>query len=127
MARPDQTAEDDMKTKSDLTPEELERAEAHPLAVPFLFLGRKHVQDKFIYVALLGLIITVILGFIFPLHHPTPYDVIPASWGWIGFLSYSFLVLCAKPLFKLLARPETYYGEDPNMDLDHIEEEASHD
>jgi hypothetical protein len=124
MASSVQTVE---KTKTDLTPEALERAEAHPLAVPFLFLGRKSVQDKFIYVALCGLIITVILGFIYPLHYPTPYDVVPASWAWIGFLSYSFLVLCAKPLFKALARPESYYGEDPDMNLDHIEEEAHHD
>lgn len=127
MASQDQDMTESKTTKTDLSPDELERAEAHPLAVPFLFLGRKHVQDKFIYLALFGLIVTVILGFIYPLHHPTPYDVVPASWGWIGFLSYSFLVLCAKPLFKLLARPETYYGEDPNMDLDHIEGEARHD
>lgn len=113
--------------KTDYTPEERERAEAHPLAVPFLFLGRKRVKNGFIYVALLGVIVTTILGFKYPLHHPTPYDVIPASWAWIGFLSYTFLVLCAKPLFKLLARPETYYGEDPNMDLDHIEEGGHHD
>lgn len=127
MARQDKVVTEDKKTKESLTAEELERAQAHPLAVPFLFLGRKHVQDSFIYLALFGLVVTVILGFIFPLHHPTPYDIIPASWAWIGFLSYSFLVLCAKPLFKLLARPETYYGEDPNMDLDHIPEEVHHD
>ncbi len=117
----------EIKTMEDLTLEERERAEAHPLAVPFLFLGRKSFQDKFIYIALIGLLITIGLGFIYPLHHPAPYDVMPASWGWIGFLSYSFLVLCAKPLFKLLARPESYYGEDPNMDLDHIPEEQPHD
>jgi len=127
MASPDQHIGNGEKIKTELTPQELERAEAHPFAVPFLFLGRKHVQDRFIYIAVLGLLITVILGFVFPLHHPAPYDRLPASWGWIGFLSYTFLVLCAKPLFKLLARPETYYREDPNMDLDHIEEEVHHD
>ena len=117
----------DDTTKTDYTPEERERAEAHPLAVPFLFLGRKRTKDNFIYVALLVVIVTTILGFIYPLHHPAPFDVVPASWALIGFLSYTFLVLCAKPLFKLLARPETYYGEDPNMDLDHIEEGQDHD
>jgi len=111
----------------ELSAEAKEQAEAHPLAVPFLFLGRKSVQDNFIWVAVIGLIVTVILGFMHPLHHPAPFDVIPGSWAWIGFLSYTFLVLCAKPLFKLLARPETYYGEDPEMDLDHIIEEAHHD
>ena len=120
-------ASSDTKAKTDYTPEERERAEAHPLAVPFLFLGRKRVKDNFIYLALIGVIVTTILGFFYPLHHPAPYDIVPASWALIGFLSYTFLVLCAKPLFKLLARPETYYGEDPNMDLDHIEEASNHD
>lgn len=115
------------KPITEYSAQERERAEAHPLAVPFLFLGRKGVKDNFIYVALLGVIVTTILGFKYPLDHPTPFDVVPASWAWIGFLSYTFLVLCAKPLFKLLARPETYYGEDPNMDLDHIEEGGHHD
>ena len=116
------------KSKADYTPEERERAEAHPLAVPFLFLGRKRVKDNFIYVALVGLIITILLGFKYPLDHPVPlYDWVPGSWAVIGFCSYAILVVCAKPLFKLLARPETYYGEDPNMDLDHIEEVVDHD
>jgi len=127
MASQDQDMTENKTVKTELSPKELERAEAHPLAVPFLFLGSKRFQDKFIYIALLGLIVTIILGFIYPLHHPAPYDVVPASWAWIGFLSYSFLVLCAKPLFKILARPETYYGEDPNMNLDHIKEVTSHD
>ena len=87
-------------SEKELSKQALEQAQAHPLAVPFLFLGRKSVQDNFIWLALVGLIITVVLGFIYPLKHPAPFEKIPASWGWIGFLSYTFLVLCAKPLFN---------------------------
>ena len=87
-----------------------ERAEAHPLAVPFLWLGKKSVQDNFIYVPLAGLIITIALGLVYPLKHKSPWDFF-GSWAVIGFCAYSIVVLSANPLFKLLARKEDYYGE----------------
>jgi len=87
-----------------------ERSEAHPFSVPFLWLGRKSIQDNFIYIPLAGLIITIALGLVFPMHHKAPWDFF-ASWAIIGFVAYSFVVLSAEPLFKLLSRPEDYYGE----------------
>ena len=88
-----------------------ERAEAHPLAVPFLWLGNHNVQKKFIYVPIVGTILFSILGYFYPLHHPAPWDIVPMSYAIFGFLAYSFVVVCAWPLFKLLARDEDYYGE----------------
>lgn len=87
-----------------------ERAESHPLSVPFLWLGKKSVQDNFIFVPLAGLIITVALGLVFPPEHKAPWDFF-GSWAVIGFCAYSVVVLSAEPLFKLLARKEDYYGE----------------
>lgn len=88
-----------------------ERTEAHPLAVPFLWLGKHSVQKNFIYVPIIGTILFSILGYFHPLHHPAPWDIVPMSYAIFGFLAYSFVVLCAWPLFKLLARDEDYYGE----------------
>ena len=87
-----------------------ERTEAHPLAVPFLWLGSEKVIKNFIFVPLLGLILFSVLGMFYPLHHPAPWDFF-MSYTLIGFVAYSFVVLCAWPLFKLLARDENYYGE----------------
>ena len=87
-----------------------ERTEAHPLAVPFLWLGNEKVIKNFIFVPLIGLIVFSLLGLKYPLHHPAKWDFW-ASYAVIGFVAYSFVVLAAWPLFKLLARPEDYYGE----------------
>lgn len=88
-----------------------ERAEAHPLAVPFLWLGKHKVQNNFIFVPLIGTIVFSILGYFYPLHHPAPWDKVPMSYAIFGFLAYSFVVICSWPLFKLLGRDENYYGE----------------
>jgi len=95
-----------------LTPQEItERAEAHPMAVPFLWLGSAKTQKNFMFVPAAGMVIFSILGFFFPPHHPAPWDF-GFSYALIGFVSYSFVVLAAWPLFRLLSRPENYYGED---------------
>ena len=100
---------------ADLTEAEIkERSESHPLSVPYLWLGRKSVQDNFIFIPLAGLIITIALGLIFPPKHAAPWDFF-ASWALIGFVAYSFVVLSAEPLFKLLSRPEDYYGPGEYM------------
>ena len=90
-----------------------ERTEAHPLAVPFLWLGEEKTIKNFIFVPGLGLVFFSLLGIKFPLHHPAPWDFF-ASYTLIGFAAYSFVVLMAWPLFKLLARDENYYGEEDN-------------
>ena len=98
-------------SKSTLTANEIaERAEAHPMAVPFLWLGHKKVQKNFIFVPLIGMLIFSALGLVYPLHHKAPWDFF-SSYALIGFVSYSFVVLAAWPLFRLLARDENYYGE----------------
>ncbi len=85
-------------------------ADIHPAAVPFLWLANKKVVKNFIYVPLIGLIVFSLLGLVFPLYHPAKWDFF-MSYSVIGFVSYSFVVLAAWPLFKLLSRPENYYGE----------------
>ena len=98
--------------KPTLTPQEIvDRAEAHPAAVPFIWLGSKQTQRNFIYIPLAGMIIFSILGFLYPPKYPTLWES-GLRYAAIGFFSYSFVVLMARPLFKLLSRPENYYGED---------------
>jgi len=92
-----------------------ERTEAHPMAVPFLWLGNKKVIRNFIFVPLIGLIVFSILGFFYALKHPAPWDF-QFSYTVIGFVAYSFVVLASWPLFKLLSRDENYYGEEGDDD-----------
>lgn len=99
-------------------------SQIHPAAVPFLWLGRPSFQRNFIWIPVTGLLITIVLGFVYHHKHPAPWDFF-ASWAVIGFLAYSFVVLSAEPLFRLLSRPEDYY-EDGNT-LPPIEEGDSHD
>jgi len=99
----------------------------HPFAIPFLWLGNKKVIDRFIWIPFFGLILTILIGLLYPQKHPAPWDVLPGSWALIGFVSYSLIVLCAKPLTFLLARPENYYGEggllDPEFSVENVEDE----
>ncbi|MGB0907829.1 MAG: hypothetical protein ACPGVT_10075 [Maricaulaceae bacterium] len=84
----------------------------HPLAVPFLWLANPKVERGFIWIPLIGMIITILLGLVYPQKHPAPWDkLFFGSWAVIGFFAYSFVVMSAEPLFKLLARDEDYYGE----------------
>ncbi len=92
----------------DYSPEGL--AQIHPLAKPFLFLGKEKVKRGFIWFPVVGLIIVSAMGFFFPPKHPAPWDF-GFSWAVIGFVAYTIVVLSAEPLFKMLARDETYYGE----------------
>ncbi|MDG1142520.1 MAG: hypothetical protein P8H55_03845 [Hellea sp.] len=98
----------------------------HPFAIPFLWLGKKKVIDNFIWFPFSGLIFMILIGFLYPQKHPAPWDVVPGSWALIGFVSYSLIVLCAKPLTFLLARPESYYGEggllDPEFSVENVED-----
>lgn len=82
----------------------------HPFAVPFLWLGNPKFERNFIWFPVVGLLITIGLGFVYHHKHPAPWDFF-GSWAVIGFLAYSFVVLSAEPLFKLLARPEDYYDD----------------
>lgn len=85
-------------------------SQIHPLAVPFLFLGRESFKRKFMWLPIIGLIISVGLGFVYTPKHLEPWHFF-GSWAVIGFLSYTFVVLAAEPLFKLLARGEDYYDD----------------
>lgn len=99
----------------------------HPAAKPFLFLGEEKVKRNFIWLPLAGLVFASILGVVHPQKHPAPWEsigdfAIPGSWAFFGFLAYSFIVFAAPVLFRLLAKPETYYGEgglpDPDYSTD---------
>jgi len=98
----------------------------HPLAKPFMFLANPKVVRGFIYLPLIGMIVMIGLGFIFPMDekHQAPWDFF-GSWALIGFVAYSFVVLSAKPLFAMLSRPEDYYGEGGLPDPD-VSTEGSH-
>lgn len=116
-----------MTPEEEIEHERAIRSEVHPAAVPFLWLGRTRVKENFIWFPLAGLIICSILGVIFPQKHPAPWEVfgefvVPGTWAIFGFLAYSFIVFSAPVLFKLLSRPEDYYGEgglpDPEYSTD---------
>ena len=89
----------------------------HPLSRKFLFLGEQKFIDNFIWLSIVGLAITIPLGlyYKFDPHHMAPWDFF-ASWAIIGFVAYSFVVLSAGPLFRLLSRDESYYGEGNDND-----------
>ncbi len=100
----------------------------HPAAKPFLFLGNENVKRRFIWIPLIGMLICIVLGMLYPQKHPLPIEkYIPGSWAVYGFLAYSFIVFCAPVLFKLLGRDESYYGEgglpDPDYSTEHLHEE----
>jgi len=84
----------------------------HPLSRKLMFLGDHKFIDNFIWLIIVGLAVTTVLGLVYPFDpsHKAPWDFF-ASWSIIGFLAYSFVVLSAEPLFKLLARREDYYDE----------------
>jgi len=84
----------------------------HPFAKKFLFLGDQKVIDSFIWLPVIGLAVTIPLGILYSFDpkHMAPWDFF-ASWAIIGFVAYTFVVLSARPLFKLLARKENYYGD----------------
>ena len=113
------------------------RSDIHPAAVPFLFLGRESVKRNFIWIPLIGMILSTIFGVIHPSKYPAPWEkvgdfVIPGSWAIFGFLAYCAIVFAAPALFRLLARPEDFYGEGGLPDPDHstdpmITGEAHHD
>ncbi len=119
------------------SPNEKNMEGIHPAAKPFLFLGEAKVKRNFIWIPLAGLIIASIIGVFHPQKHPAPFEMIgdmpiPGSWAIFGFLAYSFIVFAAPVLFRLLAKPETYYGEgglpDPDVSTDpEITGEAHHD
>jgi len=85
----------------------------HPFAKKLLWLANDKVVKGFIWLPILGLAITIPLALLYPFDegHKAPWDFF-ASWGIIGFAAYSFVVLSAEPLFRLLARRENYYGEE---------------
>ena len=85
----------------------------HPFAKRFLFLGDENFIRSFFWLPVVGLAVTIPLGLVYPFKegHHAPWDFF-ASWFFIGFIAYSFVVFSAAPLFKLLARDESYYGEE---------------
>jgi len=99
---------DHVEEKSPYSDEYL--SQIHPFAVPFLFLGKESVKRGFMWLPIIGLIITIGLGFVYHHKHPAPWDFF-GSWALLGFLAYTFVVLSAEPLFKLLARSEDYYDD----------------
>lgn len=94
------------KTKADVI---------HPAAKPFLWLGEKRAQNGFIWIPVAGMIVMIVLGYFYPPEHKAPWDFFFGSWAVIGFFAYSFVVISAEPLFKLLSRPENYYGDDERL------------
>ena len=99
----------------------------HPAARPFQWLGREKVKRNFIWIPLVGMILSTIFGVLHPSKYPAPWEkfgdfVVPGSWAIFGFLAYSTIVFAAPVLFRLLGRAEGFYlGEelpDPDYSTD---------
>jgi len=90
----------------------------HPLSRKFLWLADPKIVNGFIWLPIIGLAVTIPLAFLYPFEegHKAPWDFF-ASWAIIGFVAYSFVVLSAEPLFRLLARKENYYGEEVEPEI----------
>ncbi len=90
----------------------------HPLSRKFLWLGEQKVIDGFIWVPIIGLIISTMAVFIYPFDdaHKASWDFF-ASWAIIGLVAYSIVVISAEPLFRLLSRKENYYGEEVEPEI----------
>lgn len=90
----------------------------HPLSRKLMFLGDHKFIESFIWLPIIGLAVTCMAGFLYPFEegHAAPWDFSFGSWAIFGFLAYSFVVLSAEPLFKLLSRNEDYYGEGGDDD-----------
>lgn len=112
--------------KSPETLTEAEMAKIHPAARPFLWLGKEKTIKNFMWLPIAGMIICIVLGYLYPQKHEAPWDFF-GSWALIGFVAYSFVVLSAGPLFKFLARDEGYYGEGGLPDPEHSTEGSHHD
>lgn len=92
----------------------------HPLAKRFLWLDSPKVKKNFIWISVIGLILTALLMLVYPNKHPAPWEVGPMkliAYGVIGGFAYTFVVLSAKPLFNALSRPENFYGEGDDHDV----------
>lgn len=92
----------------------------HPLARMFLWTDTAKVKKNFIWLSVVGLIVTAILMLVYPNKHPAPWEVGPMkliAYGVIGGFAYTFVVLSAKPLFNALSRPEDFYGEGDDHDV----------
>jgi len=109
----------------DATPTNLD--DIHPLAKPFLFLGKESVKRNFIWFPLVGMVICIILGVFYPQSKALPIEkYIPGSWALYGFIAYSLIVLSANTLFNFLGRDEDYYGEGGLPDPE-VSTESHHD
>lgn len=99
--------------------EDVNLDDIHPFSRKFLWLADPKIKKNFIWFTVLGLILTIIAGFIFPNKHPGPWEpgwLSTISYGVIGFGAYTIVVLSAAPLFNLLSRDEAYYGEGDDHD-----------
>jgi len=94
--------------------------ENHPLAKIFVWTDTPGAKKNFIWISVVGLIITAALMVIYPNKHPAPWEVGPMkliAYGVIGGFAYTFVVFSAKPLFNMLSRPENFYGEGDDHDV----------
>ena len=99
---------------------EVNAGEIHPFAKKLLWLDSPNVQKNFIWVSVVGLVLTALLMTFFPNKHPAPWEVGLMKWiayAVIGGFAYTFVVLSASPLFKLLSRSEDFYAEGDDHDV----------
>lgn len=87
-----------------------DRDAIHPLSRRFLFIETQGFKT-FVFIALaiatLGL---AAIDFAFHRHAYFDFEGWRGFYALVGFVSFSFAVLCGWPLRRLLGRPENYYG-----------------
>ena len=85
--------------------------EHHEIKPPVGWMDRPDTVKRLLtaFYVLCGLLIVGELVLGKETAHPHPWEGLPLFYAVAGFVSFWFLVLVARPMRKLLIRPENYY------------------
>jgi hypothetical protein len=96
------------------TPTTEDMSDYHPTAKRFAFLGSEKTKRAFIWVPLIGFLLTSLLGIIYPQKYPAPWEkigdfAVPASWAIFGLVMFAVVALLTPLLAKIFVKAEGYY------------------
>ena len=81
----------------------------HPVSRRFAFLARPRTRHAMMWVFLAGLVAASLAGLFVDAKKYTPWPFF-AWWSVLGLLSFATVALLSWGVFRLLARPDGYYG-----------------
>ncbi len=112
------------------TPTSTDTTEMHPAAKKLAFLGSDKTRRNFIWVPLVGFLLTSFLGIFFPQKYPAPWEkigdfAIPASWAIFGLIMFAAVAFLTPFFSKLFVKPEGFYPGESLPDARSDQGEAS--